>query len=258
MPITLPAPSEERLAESPLDLVVCQVRHEPLPPEGLKDRARLIRRALGDGYSTMTPGGPVQVRVAASPEKVDIGQEHEGWQLKSSDGAWTVVLTSEFFALETSRYLDWDDFLSRFRVLATAVAEHSDIAVELRLGLRYIDRLKDPQASTPASWASSLRPPFAGPLAAADLGEGVLAFQSIVQLDGGEGHRVNLRYGCIPSDSPGRWDFLLDHDCYREPNAEFSIDGVLEGMDHLHLLALQVFQAAIAPGYFASLRGGAA
>src|SRR5947208_12375475 len=59
LPITLPAPSEVRLLASPLDLVVCQVRHEPLPADGLKDRARSIRRALGDGYSTMTPGGPV-------------------------------------------------------------------------------------------------------------------------------------------------------------------------------------------------------
>src|SRR4029077_12114033 len=123
----------------------------------------------------------VQVRVAASPERVNVGEEHEGWQLKSGDGAWTVVITNEFFALETTRYLDWDDFMSRFTALAAAVTDASDIAAELRLGLRYIDRLTDPPATTLADWAAWLEPPFAGPLGAPGLNAGVLALQGIAQ-----------------------------------------------------------------------------
>jgi uncharacterized protein (TIGR04255 family) len=240
-----------------LQLVVCQLRHELLDPGALKDRVRAIRRALGDAYATMAPGGPVQVRLAASPEKLDVGEQHEGWQLKSGDGAWTVVVTNEFFALETTRYLDWDDFMSRFTALAKAVTDASDIVAELRLGLRYIDRLTDPPASTPADWAAWLEPSFAGPLGAPGLGAGVLALQGIAQFDGGDGHRINLRYGCVESDPPGSWDFLLDHDCFREAGVEFSIDSTLKSMERLHVLGLQVFQAAITPAYFEYLRGDA-
>lgn len=250
--MNLPEPSQERLPRSPLQLVVCQVRHEPLDATQLKDRARRIRAQLGDAYRSMVPGKAVGVTINASPEGVEI-DEHESWHLVA-DGVWTAVIANEFFSLETTDYLDWDDFVSRFELLAAAVARESDLAVELRLGLRYVDRLTEPPAPTPAAWADKVRPAFSGPLAEPDLATGLIGLQGIAQF-ASDGRHINVRFGCVESQGGAGWDYLLDHDCFREQGLAFSLETVRGGMEELHTLALQVFQRAVTDEYFEYLRG---
>jgi len=252
--LLLPSPSQRRLRGSPLELVVCQVRHEELDATGLKERARRIRSRLKDAYPTLRPGGAVQVRVAATPQGVGVEEQH-GWHLVSGDGFWTAVVAGDFFALETSQYLDWDDYLSRFFALAHAVVSESDIAIELRLGLRYVDRLREPEATEPIDWARHIRPAFAGPLATEELGRAVRGLQGLMQLAGDDGMVVNLRYGCVQPEAAATWDFLLDHDCFREGGRDFDLREIESGMQGLHTLALQVFQYAVMPDYFKFLAG---
>lgn len=253
MSLQLPAPSQHRLPRSPLQLVVCQVRHEELDPSDLKDRARRVRARLKDAYTTLRPGDTV-VRVAATATGVDV-EKQQGWHLVSGDGFWTAVVANDFLALETTQYLDWDDYLSRFSDFANAVIAESDIAVELRLGLRYVDRLTEPEASAPVDWARHITPTFAGPLATPELGQAVTELQGIVQLSGEDGMYVNVRYGCVKSEHSSTWDYLLDHDCFREGGRDFSMDTIVPSLGVLHIMALQVFQNALRPSYFTYLKG---
>lgn len=249
MTLNLPAPSEARLPRSPLQTVVCQVRHEALDESTLKGRARAIRDQLKDAYPTLRPAEGGGVVVSGAPSNVTVGQELR-WQLNSGDGSWTAIVANDFFALETTQYLDWDDFRSRLEDFVSAVLSTSDIAVELRVGLRYVDRLHEPTALHPADWSQWIRPAFVGPLADESLGPATTSFQGITQFDGGDETRANLRYGCFLEETDKRWAFVLDHDCFRETGDDLTLDGLMATLEQLHTLALQLFQAAITPAYF--------
>ncbi|MYB34672.1 MAG: TIGR04255 family protein [Gammaproteobacteria bacterium] len=55
---------------------------------------------------------------------------------------WRVSLGTDFVALETCRYIDRDDFMSRLRKVLESVEEIFGPVMAQRLGLRYIDRLE--------------------------------------------------------------------------------------------------------------------
>jgi uncharacterized protein (TIGR04255 family) len=68
---------------------------------------------------------------------------------------------------------------------------------------------------------------------------------------------VLLRHGCLLEGPPTDqvWHYLLDYDCSRSRGRAFSSEGIREATEHLHRLALSVFQTSITPKLYAHLRG---
>ena len=149
MPVLqLPEPSTEKLEHSPLELVVCQVRHER--NLAVADAKRRLRYTEGweasTRCSTRPPASPSTSWAARRAYRTTFDQQR-GWNFRPADGAWTVVLMPEFFALETRAYTDWADSSSRLDELVRLVESVLEPSVEQRLGLRFIDRVKDPVAA---------------------------------------------------------------------------------------------------------------
>ena len=238
----LPEPSRERLRHSPLDLVVCQVRHDRDSSAADAKKALKIREALDGAYPLMDEMPGAQLSVSANAKGVQSVQ-HEtrrsGWKLQSPDGEWTVVVTPESYALETSRYLDWEDFSERLRHVTEAVADQFDITIQKRLGLRYIDRLRAPDVEQPQEWERWIHPTLLGPILHPGFGAAVNTMQGTVTFDAEEANQVVLR----------------DHDCFHEEAVEFAPDSVMRRAEMLHTIGLQVFQAAITPEMFRLLKG---
>jgi uncharacterized protein (TIGR04255 family) len=198
---------------------------------------------------TITPG-PAGVQPV-------VGAQERGWQFRSADGAWTVALMPEFFSLQTSKYTVWEEFRDRLEQLVESVSQHLTPAMERRLGLRYIDRLSEETAMKPIDWRGRVEDHVLGPISHPGLGDAVSATQQLVHLDVGDDLQVLLRHGCgIDADEDDRAIYLLDHDCYREVVQPFDPKTILLGADKLHMVALQVFQAAITTTYYAQLKGG--
>src|SRR4051812_43754590 len=108
MPLSLPEPRSDRLARSPLELVVCQVRYARAPRASRLGPARAVQAALGGESKwqlsqienrtlTVTAPDPT-IRPSTSLEA------QTGWRLASAPPAWSATLMPDNLSLETTRY----------------------------------------------------------------------------------------------------------------------------------------------------------
>ena len=203
------------------------------------------------GFALNIMGGPAGVSTAFDQQR--------GWNFRSADGAWTVVLMPEFFALETRAYTDWMNFSSRLDELVRLVESALEPSVEQRLGLRFIDRVKDPVIRSSDGWKGWIDDRLLGPVLHNAFGPAIKAVQQVLQLDGGDDMEVLLRHGCLLEGSPDDpvWHYLLDQDCSRSGGRAFSPDDIRDGAERLHTVALAVFQAAVTQKLFEHMKGDA-
>ncbi|MGB3678890.1 MAG: TIGR04255 family protein [Candidatus Microthrix parvicella] len=257
-PLALPTPSDERLAHSPLKLVVCQVRHDQNFAVSDPGRAVATHERFADRYPEINPFEQAEVIFTAGPERANANtkQPQPGWQFKSDDEQWTITLQTSYFSLETSAYVDWDDFRERFQELLDAVVDQYNPKLQQRIGLRYLDEIERPSAKQPSDWTGLIQPGVLGPLGDPEVGPSVRAAQQVIEFEGPEQTRVTLRHGCEPLASGGGTAYRLDHDCSRQRGRPFESADIVETLEALHTLALQVFQKAITPELHNELRGG--
>lgn len=258
MALALPDPSTDTLKHSPLSLVVCQVRHEINEAASDPKRGVAIRDSVKDRYGVLEQQTSQDLAIAAGPSGVQAlpGTAARGWKIRSEDETWNAVVMPEFFSLETTSYGGWDDFRKRFEVFATAVSSAIDVSLEQRVGLRMIDRITHPDVESPQDWEPWIHASLLGTVVHEQLGPGVATTQQVVQLEAGDGRSVILRHGCFrDQESGGRWTYLLDHDCFVQRGIPFEVARLMEAVDALHILALQVFQAAVTPALYDFLKG---
>jgi uncharacterized protein (TIGR04255 family) len=256
--LELPAPRTERLTRSPLELVVCQVRHERNLAVADAKRALRVHDGLEEQYPTIDESSGMALNIVGGPTGLSTATDQQrGWSFRSSDGNWTVVLMPDFFALETKAYEDWEDFSARLAAVVRHVDEVLEPSLEQRVGLRFIDRITDPKMSAPGDWGGWIDDRLLGPILHQAFGPAIKSVQQVVQLDGGDDMEVILRHGCLLEGAPGdqAWHYLLDHDCSRSRARAFSAEAVCAGVEGLHRLALSVFQAAVTPQLYAHLLG---
>lgn len=256
--LELPPPDTRRLAKSPLELVVCQIRHERNGAVADAKRAFAVRDGLGAEYPNDEEATGLALNITGGPAGIATGtDQQQGWNFKSADSAWTVVLMPDFFALETRAYGDWDDFSARLVELVRQVEEVLAPDVERRVGLRFIDRITDPKVTSPTGWEGWINERLLGPIAHDPFGPAIKSIQQVLQLDGGDDMEVLLRHGCLVEGSPAdqAWHYLLDYDCSRSRGRSFSADAIKETTERLHELALSVFQASITPKLYEHLLG---
>jgi len=261
LPLVLPEPIPDALEHSPLKLVVCQVRIEESPSVtdprvGLELFERLGGR---DGpYPVLEPFKAEQIEVRVG-SKVPLSTQQTplaGWRAFSEDRNWIVALLSGSVALETKAYTTWDDdFLPRVERILAAVNEQLRPAIQMRIGLRYVDLISRPGISSPQGWRGRIVDEVIGPIQHPVIGSSVLAVQQQVDIDAGERVRCTLRHGTVPSDADGGPGYLLDWDIYQEEVRAFDPGVIRERLVVFHRLALQLFQQAITPELFAELRG---
>jgi uncharacterized protein (TIGR04255 family) len=256
--LELPAPDLRHLVRSPLELVVCQVRHERNVAVADAKRAFAVRDGLGDKYPSDEEATGLALNITGGPLGVSTATDQmQGWNFKSADGAWTVVLMPDFIALETRAYTDWDDFSLRLDELVRQVEEVLRPDLERRVGLRFIDRITDPRITSPTGWEGWINERLLGPILHDAFGSSIKSIQQVLQLDGGDDMEVLLRHGCLVEGPPPdqAWHYLLDHDCSRSRGRTFSSDNIMETTKRLHELALSVFQASITPKLYDHLLG---
>jgi uncharacterized protein (TIGR04255 family) len=247
------------MMRSPLSLVVCQVRHDRVLAVADPRRALEVQARLEGRYPQIDERRTLAFSVAGQmggPQLAPVTQEgSSGWQFKSVDGAWTVTLDAEFFSLETSAYSSWGDFRARLASLSEAVLAVMEPALEIRLGLRYVDEIVHPEVSSPTGWRGWIRDELLGPLAYEPFGHAVQAVQQQIELDAGSGYRVTLRHGTTPIAREPGWVYLMDHDCFRQVGTPLSSEAVLLATDDLHRVALQVFQQSVTEELYRYLVG---
>nr|WP_226095677.1 TIGR04255 family protein [Demequina sp. TTPB684] len=256
--LALPTPLDEPLANTPLKLVLAQVRHDRAPQVSEPNTLLAVQRALDEWFVEAMPFEQQDFNFTAGPGGATAtnADRHVGWQLKSSDGSWIVTLQPDFFSIETRDYTGWATFIERFRALSGVVSETYAPKVEHRLGLRFVDEISSADRRSASDWSGRIRPEVLGLLNDKDFGQSVRASQQVVELQGPNDTRVIFRHGFEPASGQRSGStYRLDHDCFRQRTLPFDTDSLMGALESLHTLALQVFQKAITPELYAELKG---
>jgi uncharacterized protein (TIGR04255 family) len=258
-PIALPEPDRTRLERSPLELVVCQVRHERRLVVGDVASALAIHQALGGPaglYESIDEVSGAEMNVVMGFGAPNVHEtKTSGWRLTSSDGSWVVTLMSDSFALETSAYTTWDgEFAPRLDDLVDAVSAHIQPALEQRIGLRYVDRIEELRVTELAAWQRYLRHEMLGLVLHSELGPRVRTYQQQLVIDLGEGVKAGLRHGPVIEQGREEIAYQLDYDIFRQGGRPFDASGVKAAAERFNTYALQLFQATISDELLEELR----
>ncbi len=254
-PLSLPAPPDEKLARSPLRLVVCQVRHEPMVAVADVSQALVVHRAVQGIFPHIEQitEEKIDVMVGSGSSEAKWADPRQGWRFQSEDKNWTAVISQEYFSVETRAYDRWAGFKDRLARLARSVAEVFAPKLENRLGLRMIDQIENPNPNAPIGFRGLIVDEILGPITSADLSSSVKSCQSIIELEGPDGATFNLQHGCQLFDE--KYNYIFDHDCFRQIGRPFNVEGILDTVDKFHKLTKQVFRSVITDNLYEYFRG---
>lgn len=249
-------PNRDTLAHPPLELVVCQIRHEPIAGGVSPSHVLGVQSLLGFGFDKLSSAPPAGVTFAAAPsgEFQPHVTQSPSWQLTTSDGSWIATFNADSFALECTSYTTWTDFADRLQGVIDAVAGTYAPQVVQRVGVRTIDRIWRRGSTIPREWVGLLDPGVLGFAGNDVLKDSVQVTQTYQELAFGE-TRANVR-GSIASDqTPSKYSFLLDIDCFDERARIFDKSSILELVKGLHFLGLKMFQSVLTDRLYEELRG---
>ncbi len=149
-PLLDPPPPSIDLPDAPLDKVLIQLRFSEILQIENKQLLAAFQEKIRSQYPLLTQmkgleftlKGDSTVPMQAQGETKEIPM----WYFHDLTRNWTAVLTPNFLTLETRSYGNRSDFVDRFGQLLTALKDifspRSPI-IAIRLGVRYIDRIKD-------------------------------------------------------------------------------------------------------------------
>lgn len=248
----LSTPKSDTLTKAPLELVVCQIRHEAVAT-GIDPSIVPLAQARLSPWTTRTE----QVATSQVPFPPGVMfpgiAPQAGWRFLGDSG-WIVTLAADSFSVECTRYTTWTDFWALLKEVTHFVHEAYSPQLAQRVGLRFVDRFARDASAYPQQWQGLLDPAVLGFGAHPVLGDATLVAQTSSELLVDE-LRANVR-GSIASDStPNGYSFVLDTDCFDEQVRTFAVDAVLDTVDRLHDLNLRLFQSVVTDTYFSELRG---
>ena len=148
------------------------------------------------------------------------------WRFSDAEHNWQVTLSEDFVALDCNDYSNRVDFLSRLAQTLGAVGSHVGPVLTSRVGVRYTDRLSEPDDLE--QLPEFVRPELLG-LASAKLGEGE-AVSELTQAEFIMGQvRLRGRWGHLPPgathdpsiEGVGSPSWILDLDAFTEITTPF-------------------------------------
>jgi uncharacterized protein (TIGR04255 family) len=257
--LELPDPDRSQLVRSALDLVVCQIRFDR---RGNVSTPRIgfdFQKALAESPEKPWKAEPVEgpppmnITVTADgTQQVSTGDPLRGWRFTSPGDVYIVVLMPDSLAVETRRYTRWSAFRETAERAIACLTNQVAPEIEMRVGLRYVDRLEDASIDRPAGWAVKLQPALHGLVGHEQLGAAVLNQQQQIILNLGEVGECRFGHGTLPTDHG--LEYVLDYDLYRQDARPFDGEAIIGVLDLFNTEALKLFQASVTADTAAELR----
>lgn len=228
MPLDLAEPPRLIFERNPLQTVVVQVRfpaifalEQPAGVAGFQERIR--------SEYPKAEGRAQQVSVIVGPGGAALPSNQQGpWRFLTDDGKWVAAIAPDYVSLETTDYKRFEEFADRANALFQAAADELALTRRGRIGLRYINQFRHPEATTAADWRRFLQDNLLGAVGGELLRDHVIqALQQIeLQLDSG---RMTVRHGFIREDD-AKSLYLLDLDAFDENDGTFASSDLAETM----------------------------
>jgi uncharacterized protein (TIGR04255 family) len=244
----LPEYKPVRYARSPLKLVVSQVRFPILlrflEPGFVAD----FQEAMASSYPQV--GREQQVTFQLSPEGMGPGPTETLFRFSDRSSGWAVILGEASLTLEARAYSDVDELVKRFEQMTLVASETLGVRRRTRLGLRYVNEFRLPEATTLAAWKDYFRPEFLG-FAGALFGESVNRMAQDVQLTRPDG-RLAIRHGLLQGTTvvpprlteglPTEPFYLLDLDYSDEREVELEVPATLKQLREFNVFIYRFFR----------------
>ncbi len=245
--------------KNPLVLVICQLRFslelsiDVAMPAEFQQLIRThfpIAREVVDGTDLSVPED-VSEHFPTELLNLLSTRINRRFEFRSRDNMWTVSLGNGFVALETRRYIKWEDFRHNLDLVVASLCKAYQINTFTRIGLRYqnvVDRQALDLEDQP--WSSLLSAFVLGPLAARASVENVHEHSGsyLIQLENPQ-EVVRAKYGLVTEKSgdPANVMFLLDHDFFTKDSVETEFNDVSKRVDVFNSFNRSLFRRCLTP-----------
>jgi uncharacterized protein (TIGR04255 family) len=220
--------------------VLCQVRFSPVLRLRQEDAVIPFQDAVRDRYPDFRAEQAVGLII--TPDGVSRQENPDRlWRFVSGDDGYAIVLTTDFVAVETSKYVDVDDLCSRLRDALALVQEHYAPAKATRVGLRFLNEVRFAQKDLPEMLSEAFNPLLLGSSGAPEFASAVKSSRQVMELTAPE-NLFQVRHGLHPgggttvdpstpsfqgANNPKPF-YLIDMDASVEAETNFSLDGIDE------------------------------
>lgn len=246
-PLVAPAPREVPLRNAPLVRVIAQVRFPEILAVEQRDFVAPFQEALRAAYPVLRQ--EQMQSLVMSPIGMTPGKPQIAWRFADVSGQWGVSLTSNFLALETTKYTSRSDFFVRLRAVLAALEEHLEPKLIDRLGVRYIDRITGTDV---ADIAKLVRPEVRGISGTAAATHAAHALsESLFKLPDAQ---VVARWGRLPAgatvdpaalEPASEESWILDLDMFSATAVPFVVDDVVSNAQRYAERIYTIFRWAV-------------
>lgn len=254
----------------PLVLALCQVRYTSVLNVTNTSFVAPFQEAIKDYYPLVTanPIHEVGVQFGSTSGEANILQGNPSilWQFTDQDDNWKIVLTPDFFSIETRAYAHFDDFLDRLRKASNALIQHIKPVSGIRIGLRYVNEIRPGNID----WSHVIRRELLGPVIAPELISNTTQFTAVqqIQLRYPNEQGITINHGLLPGGTtvaPRQGEekllehsfYLLDFDAFHEfpPPKSFIMnsDAICRYIKKCHRDMGRLFKWSITEQYMSSL-----
>lgn len=250
------------LARPPLDLALVQIRYPRLSKLANDDQfITLFTNAVADSYPIFDPVQQA-VGLLVGPEGIKQTQETSKiWRIRSADDNWAVSLADNFLALQAKSYSGRTNFSQNLSALLAPFLEIIAPPYIERLGVRYINRVHDPEILN--KLPSMIRAEVLGAFSAS-LPEGVTINHSISEsLYSLEDRMLQVKSGylssgighdpIIPVSDHPTW--IFDLDAFSNSRTNFTIADINALYKELASIIYRYFRWAVTWDFLESYGG---
>lgn len=241
MSINPPEAGQVLLAKSPLELVVCQLRFMRLLKIAVPDAVAPFQETISGDFPETQKMSQIEIKI--SPGEAEPPERGTAWRFSDEEGKWVVTLAPDFLALEARAYTNFDDFSKRFEAVLAALMNDIAPTKQTRLGLRYVNVLKNEERKTVDDWRSVLRSELLG-AAGADVFNDVDVMTQQVRTAQGD-CAFAMRVGMQREDDSCR--LVLDYDYFDETNKPLDQAGIMAALVEFNEAIYRMFHWSVSP-----------
>lgn len=232
------------LDDAPLELALVQVRTSPVLAVERSAPVEALASALPDDWALVDEGQAQRVELQLGPGGVQpsSGSVTERlWRFETTDRRYVTTLTSTSIGIETRQYDVFDEFRQRVEEFLGGVHADEELRPRYvtRLGMRYVDQLRDSRLADDYRRSEVVRPDLLGP--AASLGSDLVASLQELRFQQANGV-LAVRHGLTEPEQ-----YLLDLDHYSDERQDFVPDDLIRILGEWHDTIEGVFAWAFGP-----------
>jgi uncharacterized protein (TIGR04255 family) len=246
---------------NPLKLVIAQVQFPLLPRIGDQSYVASFLEAFTGEYPRTNREQQVSLQITTSGVSQEQGDPQ--WRLSTIDQLRSIVLSSNAMTLEVREYISIDELIQRFQRMLAVGTKSLPITERLRLGLRFINEIRLPEAESLSQWQEYLQPGFLGFAASeAFQGEGRVS-QTLqqVQIERSDGTLIvkhGLLTGTVVPPLPGTQPdmgpfYMIDLDYYDAQPGELDVASAVTQVRRYNDVLYDIFRWALTPALYQKL-----